>query len=83
MGEIILTSTFYSFQVKDAMESYISRRAEHTSKRAYFTLKEDLITAAKQKAYERGANALIEAKLSITKGNYFCSYSQNELLFNL
>ena len=47
------------------MESYITRRAEHTTDKAYYTLKEDLITMAKQKAYELDANAIIQAKLSI------------------
>ena len=52
------------------MESYITRRAEHTTDKAYYTLKEDLITMAKQKAYELDANAIIQAKLSIKKGKY-------------
>ena len=56
------------FQVKDAMESYITRRAEHTTDKAYYTLKEDLITMAKQKAFDLDANAIIHAKLSIKKG---------------
>ena len=52
------------------MESYITRRAEHTTNKAYFTLKEDLITMAKQKAFELDANAIVQAKLSIKKGFY-------------
>ena len=50
------------------MESYITRRAEHTTDKAYYTLKEDLITMAKQKAFDLDANAIIHAKLSIKKG---------------
>ena len=56
------------------MESYITRRAEHTTNKAYFTLKEDLITMAKQKAFELDANAIIQAKLSIKKGYYYYTY---------
>ena len=52
------------------MESYITRRAEHTTDKAYYTLKEDLITMAKQKAFDLDANAIIHAKLSIKKGKY-------------
>ena len=53
------------------MGSYISHRAEHQHgpNKAYFSLKEDLITSAKQKAFALGGNAITEAKLSITKGN--------------
>ena len=50
------------------MNSYIAHRVEHTTDRAFFTLKEDLIVIAKQKAFELNANAIINAKLSITKG---------------
>ena len=53
------------------MESYITHRAEHTTDKPFYTLKEDLIIMAKQKAYEMGANAIIQAKLSITKGNHY------------
>ena len=53
------------------MGSYISHRAEHqqSASKAYFSLKEDLITGAKQKAFELGGNAITDAKLAITRGN--------------
>ena len=35
---------------------------------------EDLITMAKQKAFELDANAIIQAKLSIKKGYYYYTY---------
>ena len=60
---------FMKFQVKDAMESYIIRREEHTTDKPFYTLKEDLLVMAKQKAFEMGANAIIQAKLSISRGN--------------
>ena len=41
------------------MNSYIAHRVEHTTDRAFFTLKEDLIVIAKQKAFELNANAII------------------------
>ena len=56
-------------QVKDAMESYIIRREEHTTDKPFYTLKEDLILMAKQKAFEMGGNSIVQAKLSITRGN--------------
>ena len=52
------------------MESYITHREEHTSDKPFFTLKEDLVIMAKRQAFELGANAIIDAKLSITKGNH-------------
>ena len=67
-------------QVKEAMGSYISHRAEHTTSKAYYTLKEDLVTSAKQKAFALGGNAIIEAKLAITKGSL---ESTQRLLFHI
>ena len=51
------------------MESYIIRREEHTTDKPFYTLKEDLILMAKQKAFEMGGNSIVQAKLSITRGN--------------
>ena len=53
------------------MESYIVRREEHTTDKPFYTLKEDLIFMAKQKAFEMGAKAITQAKLSITRGNRY------------
>ena len=53
------------------MESYIIRREEHTTDKPFYALKEDLILMAKQQAFEMGANAIIQAKLSITRGNRY------------
>ena len=53
------------------MESYIAHREERTNDKSFYTLKEDLIKMAKKQAFEMGANAIIQAKLSITKGNHY------------
>ena len=62
------------------MESYITHREEHTSDKPFFTLKEDLVIMAKRQAFELGANAIIDAKLSITKGNHYITLV--EIIYN-
>ena len=65
------------------MESYITHREEHTSDKPFYTLKEDLIIMAKRQAFELGANAIIEAKLSITKGNHYINRYYLQLYYLL
>ena len=40
----------------------------HTGGSTYVTLKQDLITQAKQRAHQLGANAIVECKLAISRG---------------
>ena len=49
------------------MENYLTHRADSAGP-TYFTVRENLISRAKQEAFDLGANAIIEAKLAITRG---------------
>ena len=51
------------------MENYLTHRADSAGP-TFFTLRENLISRAKQEAFDLGANAIIEAKLAITKGKH-------------
>ena len=48
------------------MGAFMTHR--YTGGNTYITLKQDLITQAKQRAHELGANAIVECKLAISRG---------------
>ena len=50
------------------MGAFMTHRGYTTGGHTYITLKQDLITQAKQKAHELGGNAIVETKLAISRG---------------
>ena len=58
-----------SFQVRDAMGSFMTNR--YAGGNTHMTLKQDLITQAKQRCHELGGNAIVECKMAISRGKFF------------
>ena len=57
-----------SFQVRDAMGSFMTNR--YAGGNTHMTLKQDLITQAKQRCHELGGNAIVECKMAISRGKF-------------
>ena len=51
------------------MGSFMTNR--YAGGNTHMTLKQDLITQAKQRCHELGGNAIVECKMAISRGDYY------------
>ena len=51
------------------MGSFMTNR--YAGGNTHMTLKQDLITQAKQRCHELGGNAIVECKMAISRGTFF------------
>ena len=53
------------------MGAFVTQRAVHSSGNSYISMKQDLISQAKHRAHAMGANAIVECKMAISRGDYY------------
>ena len=56
------------------MGAFVTQRAVHSSGNSYISMKQDLISQAKHRAHAMGANAIVECKMAISRGDYYDRY---------
>ena len=65
------------------MGAFVTQRAVHSSGNSYISMKQDLISQAKHRAHAMGANAIVECKMAISRGDYYDRYYFNLLSFSI
>ena len=61
------------------MGSFMTNR--YAGGNTHMTLKQDLITQAKQRCHELGGNAIVECKMAISRGTFFEYIDAKEKVF--